>query len=173
MDRREFVAMVTAGTAAALAGCSGDGTTTPSETPSEDTPRGTGTATSTDGPTATETPTPTDEPTPTETPTPTPTPTGVDAIVEVGPDASLRFEPESVTVATGDTVRWVWRGGGHNVSPRSTPDGASWSGTPGSETFGEGYTYEHAFEVAGTHEYACDPHGGAGMVGEVVVSSEG
>jgi plastocyanin len=172
MDRRRFVAAVTAGMAA-LAGCSG-GETTPSETPSEDTPRGTGTPTG--SPTPTEEPTPADTPTPEETPTAnptrTPTPEGVDAIVEVGPAASLRFDPESVEVSTGATVRWVWRGSGHNVSPRSTPDGADWSGTPGSETFDEGYTYEHTFETAGTYGYACDPHESAGMTGEVVVSSD-
>jgi len=170
MDRRAFVAAVTAG-AAALAGCSG-GETTPSETPTEDTPRGTGTPT--DSPTPTEEPTPTDTPTAEETPTetPTPTPDGVDAIVEVGPDASLRFAPESVEVPTGATVRWTWRGNGHNVSPRSTPDGADWSGTSGSETFDAGHSYEHTFDTAGTYEYACDPHEASGMTGEVVVASD-
>ena len=34
---------------------------------------------------------------------------------------------------------------------------------------GEGESYRHAFEVAGTYEYFCIPHEGSGMVGTVRV----
>jgi len=94
-------------------------------------------------------------------------------VVAVGPGGETRFDPETVTVAAGDTVRWEWDSGGHNVRPDSQPADADWSGTPGGDgdTYGDGYTYEFTFEVAGQYEYYCAPHQSLGMVGTVVVES--
>ena len=157
-----------------LAGCTGgersptpEATATSTATDSP-TPSATDTATPTD---ATDTPTatgePTDSPTPTEEPTPTPQP---DAEVVVGPDGALRFEPRSFTIAAGDTVRWTWDSGGHNVSPADgrQPEGANWTGKDES-LYSSGTTYVHTFEVTGSYEYHCDPHQTAGMTGSFTV----
>ena len=93
-------------------------------------------------------------------------------VVDVGPDGSLRFEPASFEIAAGETVRWVFRSGGHNVKAESVPDGADWSGTPGGEfeTLEEGATHVQTFDVAGDYEYFCGPHRTAGMVGSFTVT---
>jgi len=170
---------MTAGLTVGLAGCGGgdgtpaddSGTDTQSPSPSGgDTQSGTtrppGTPSPDDTPTASPTPgdTPTGGPTPTGTPTPTATPTATprDAaqVVEVSPDGSFAFEPESFEVTTGETVVWVWRGGGHNVRVDSKPDGSDWSGTPGGDgdTYSSGDTHSHTFTTPGDYEYYCGPH---------------
>lgn len=104
-----------------------------------------------------------------------------DSDVVVGPDGRLRFEPETVTAATGDVVRWYFDSPNHNVSCRpgdssyaELPHGADpFSSYPADASSGSvvaaGETFEHAFDVAGTYVYACIPHQRAGMVGRVVV----
>lgn len=183
MDRRRYLAALATAPVVGLAGCAGDGGTTPSATetdqPTESatespTPTATETDTPTDTPTptATETDTPTDTPTPTATDTPAATPTATPTVaqtVEVAPEGRLRFSPESFEVAAGETVRWVWRAGGHNVAVESKPDGSDWSGTPGTDTYGGGYTHVSTFETPGSYEYYCAPHRGVGMVGSFEV----
>jgi len=155
-------------------------TSTVTDTP---TPTATDTPTQTamDGSTPTETPTPTASGTPTPTPqptaTPSPTPTAtprpeVAQEVAVGPDDTFSFEPDSFEISVGDTVRWVWKAGGHNVKANSTPDESDWSGTPGGEfdTFDAGHVYTHTFEVAGDYEYYCGPHESVEMMGSFTVS---
>jgi len=173
--RRRTILLSAAGVASiGLAGCSNDPTgTETAASPTEDTVDETPTATEEATPTATTT----DEPTATSTPTASPTATPTDrpdvaAEVIVAPDRSLTFSPDVVEIAVGETVRWLWEGTGHNVKPRSTPSGTEWSGTPGSdsETYDQGYVHTHTFEVAGTYEYVCVPHEGAGMTGTVVVN---
>lgn len=116
-----------------------------------------------DGATATPTDTATDSPTPEPTAT-----AEADTTVTVGPGGSLRFDPESFTVAAGETVRWEWDSAGHNVSPASQPDGASWSGLDES-TYDAGTTHAYTFEVAGEYTYHCDPHQSSGMTGSFTV----
>lgn len=166
MDRRTLLHRALVAGAVGLAGCTGgdgdggdgDGTDTPTATP-------TATGELTDTPTGTEPATAT----PTEDPTDTPTPGGADRQVVVGPGGSLRFDPETFTVAVGDTVEWVWDSGGHNVSPRDRPSGASWPGKGEQSTYPEGTRHEHTFEVAGEYEYVCEPHQSAGMTGSFTV----
>lgn len=76
--------------------------------------------------------------------------------VTVGNDV---FAPKSVTVARGDTVRWVWRSRGrrHNVA---------------SPAFGDSGNHRHGtfavrFTRAGSYRYFCYLHDG--MSGTVVV----
>lgn len=38
------------------------------------------------------------------------------ALVTVAPGGSLTFDPASVTIRTGGTVRWVWGASGHTVT---------------------------------------------------------
>jgi plastocyanin len=77
------------------------------------------------------------------------------------------FEPATVTVKAGSTVRWTW-GGSHNILSGSAcdADGKFNSGAPSPSN---GSTFEHTFESAGTFEYFCAPHCGAGAVGTVIV----
>jgi plastocyanin len=152
--RRQFLAAVTAGVAGSLAGCGGTGEETATAVRT-DTETATGTETPTA--TATETPTATDE---------------ADQTVVVGVDGSLRFDPETFEIAVGDTVRWEWDGGGHNVRPDSVPEGSDWTGTAGDggDTYGSGHVHTVTFETAGQYSYYCAPHRSAGMDGTFTVT---
>lgn len=171
LDRRALLRTGAAALAAGLAGCTGtggDGTDSPTAEPTSE-PTGTATATSSaETPTATETPGETATPTETATATPAVDP---DQTVTVGPDGDFSFEPKSFTVATGDTVQWVWDSGGHNVRPGEIPSDSTWDGTPGGggTTYAEGYTYHYTFEVAGSYGYYCAPHRSLGMTGSFTV----
>ena len=105
----------------------------------------------------------------------------------------LVFEPDSPTVAPGDTVVWENTGSaGHSVTAYedSIPEGAEYwaSGGFDSQSAAEdaysasgsiedagnvpgGESWSHTFETEGTHEYFCIPHEAGGMVGEIEVSS--
>lgn len=165
MERRRYLKRIAGIVTVGLAGCSESGTPDPG-TEASPTPSPGPTDTSTEGATGTDTPTDS----PTSTPTHTPR-SEVAAEVVVGPDASFRFEPSTVEIAAGETVRWIWDSRGHNVKPGDVPSDADWSGTPGerSKTYQSGYTYTHTFEAAGEYGYYCVPHRGQGMTGTVVV----
>lgn len=79
----------------------------------------------------------------------------------------MSFDPDSLEIEPGDTVKFVWDSSGHTVTVLSQPDGANWEGVD--ETQDEGYTHSHTFEVEGEYSYECDPHGGMGMTGEILV----
>lgn len=96
----------------------------------------------------------------------------------------LVFDPDSITVATGDTVAWENVGQvGHSVTAYEDriPDDAAYFASGGFDAEGGarnaypegeiagGETFEHTFEVPGTYDYFCIPHEGAGMVGTVEV----
>jgi plastocyanin len=87
------------------------------------------------------------------------------------------FDPASVTIRAGETVRWenqsiIW----HTVTtdPSLAKD-ASHAGVPaGAEVFDSGKVnsgqgYSRTFSVPGTYRYFCKPHETSGMVGQVVV----
>jgi plastocyanin len=105
-----------------------------------------------------------------------------EADVIAAPDDELAFEPDDLTVEVGDTVRWGFASGSHNLSCRpgdddgvALPDGAEPFGTYGPDQdpdvtyVSRGETYERTFDVAGTYTYVCIPHADAGMVGTVHV----
>ena len=80
---------------------------------------------------------------------------------------SDQFTPASVTIKVGQTVRWTWGGGTHNVVSGpdcSTEDGNFKSGAPQA-----GGTFDKKFEKAGSFPYYCQPHCTMGMKGTVVV----
>lgn len=90
-----------------------------------------------------------------------------------------KFEPEKVTIKSGEAVRWVNDSGGpsHTVTTDPSavqkeddveiPDGAK---PFSSGIIGPGKFFQHAFDVPGTYRYACAPHEGSKMLGEVVVT---
>jgi plastocyanin/N-acetylneuraminic acid mutarotase len=96
--------------------------------------------------------------------------------VQVGP--ALAFDPKTVDIAVGDTVRWTWAGGGHSVtsglpcvadSQFCSPDDLNCATGILSDA---GTVYTHTFTEPGTYQYFCAApgHCQAGMTGVVNVS---
>src|SRR5579864_2060633 len=93
--------------------------------------------------------------------------------------AANKFDPQTVTIKAGEAVRWVNDAGGpsHTVTTDSSmlqneneveiPDGAK---PFSSGVIGPGKFFQHTFELPGTYRYACAPHEGSKMFGEVVVT---
>jgi plastocyanin len=164
VERRDFFRMVGATAAGtALAGCSGTGNGGDGNGNEAD-----------DGGADTETETP-------ETPEPTETPENSVTEVDVGPEKRLRYKPEEIEISVGDTVRWIARSEGHNVtshpdaSPKcENPEGVdpfkSYEGDSHFAIMDVGETFEHDFTVPGEYVYVCTPHAGQGMVGSVTVT---
>lgn len=96
--------------------------------------------------------------------------------VVVGMTNQLNFDPDTVQIKVGETVRWknssllV-----HSVTadPEEATKESSASLPDGAEPFNSGLldpekTFEHTFTVAGTYNYFCIPHE-AMMTGVVIV----
>ena len=95
--------------------------------------------------------------------------------VDVGP--GFDFTPADVVIYIGDTVRWTWVSGLHNVESGvgGVHDGIFRSGNPVS-TPGTAFevTFDQAYVGANpvtenTYDYYCAVHFGSGMVGSVQV----
>ncbi|WP_269622809.1 plastocyanin [Prochlorococcus marinus] len=86
--------------------------------------------------------------------------------VKLGTDAGmLAFEPSSVTISTGDSVKFV----NNKLAPHNAVfEGHDELSHP-DLAFAPGESWEETFTSAGTYDYYCEPHRGAGMVGKVVV----
>jgi plastocyanin len=94
--------------------------------------------------------------------------------VVVGPNGDDRYEPKTVTIRAGDTVKWVWLSGGHSLaSGNGSPDGLFCAPSDTScgnvQTLSNGTTYLRTFPAAGTFPYYCTKHKSDGMNGSVVV----
>ena len=106
-----------------------------------------------------------------------PTSTIVD--VTVAPNGTLTFNPNTVNISVGDTVRWTWAASGHSVtsgnSTTCTADGMFCS--PNNTncttcvTSNIGFVYEFTFTQAGNFSYHCCVHCTFGMIGAVNVSA--
>lgn len=87
--------------------------------------------------------------------------------VKMGADSGmLAFEPSTVTIKSGDTVKWV-----NNKLP---PHNIVFEGSAANKSheqlmFSPGESYEASFSEPGTYSYYCAPHRGAGMAGKIVV----
>ncbi|MBW4468623.1 MAG: plastocyanin [Pegethrix bostrychoides GSE-TBD4-15B] len=87
--------------------------------------------------------------------------------VKMGADnGMLAFQPATVTVKPGDTVKWV-----NNKLP---PHNIMFEGDAANKShdqlmFSPGENYEVTFDKEGTYSYYCSPHRGAGMAGKVIV----
>jgi plastocyanin len=79
------------------------------------------------------------------------------------------FTPSSITINTGDTVRWTNSIGTHNVN------GTTVTFPSNPESFGNaldtGWVFTHVFNTAGNYDYHCDAHEAFGMTGTVTVVS--
>jgi plastocyanin len=94
--------------------------------------------------------------------------------VNVG-QGGINFSPKTLTIAIGDSVKWVWMSSGHNVvsgTPGNadnkfcSPNDLNCGSAPTSAT---AFTYTHTFAAAGSFPYFCAPHGLAGMTGTITV----
>lgn len=98
------------------------------------------------------------------------------ATFDVEANASNFFEPQDITIAAGDTVRWTVVGGvPHDVT--SDPVAADDGEFPSSGTFVAGDPpYQVTFSTAGEFIYYCTIHAGTnqypgGMTGKVTVQA--
>lgn len=82
-------------------------------------------------------------------------------------DGVMRFAPELLRIAPGDTVHFVAVDKDHNVRtiPGMTPTGAK----PFASATGEGLSV--TLTVPGIYGYRCDMHESLGMVGLIVVGA--
>lgn len=82
---------------------------------------------------------------------------------------NFAFDPDTVTVQTGDVVRWEWESGDHTVT-----NGADFGDPALGDLFDEvidsaNPSFEYTFDTVGNYPYLCRPHFFAGMVGLVRV----
>jgi len=93
--------------------------------------------------------------------------TGVVTIRMVG----TSFEPSSVTIAPGTTVRWVNEGGIHTITPQNAGQPGVWTRVDVSTT---GTVLEHTFSTPDqVYRFRCEPHSvdfQNGMVGMITVT---
>lgn len=89
------------------------------------------------------------------------------ATVKMGTDSGmLGFEPSTVTIKAGDTVKWV----NNKLPPHNIVfEGSAADKSHDQLMFSPGESYEATFNEPGTYSYYCAPHRGAGMAGKVVV----
>src|ERR1051326_1291147 len=95
--------------------------------------------------------------------------------VTVAPGGSFTFDPATVNISVGDTVRWTWAGSGHSVTsgPHCIPDSQFCSPNdtncfPGTLS-NAGTVYQHTFTTPGSYSYICIEHCSIGMTGVVNV----
>ena len=86
--------------------------------------------------------------------------------VKLGTDAGmLAFEPSTITLNEGDTIKFV--------NNKLAPHNAVFEGhdelSHADLAFAPGESWSETFSTAGTYDFYCEPHRGAGMVGQVVV----
>ncbi len=87
--------------------------------------------------------------------------------VKLGTDAEmLAFEPSSVTISTGDSVKFI----NNKLAPHNAVFEGHEELSHPDLAFAPGESWEETFSTAGTYNYYCEPHRGAGMVGKVVVN---
>ena len=93
---------------------------------------------------------------------------------------TLTFDPDTVRVQVGETVRWV-NGSVIVHTVTADPDEATTDESvrlpEGAAPFDSGTLdpearFEHTFEVPGTYRYFCIPHEGAKMYGTVIVAPD-
>lgn len=83
---------------------------------------------------------------------------------------NISFSPANVTVATGDTVKWSWRGGNHSTTSGSCPGACAADGKWNSGIKSSG-SFSKIFNNPGTFHYFCLVHG-AMMQGTVTAVGE-
>ncbi len=79
---------------------------------------------------------------------------------------SFAFNPRSITVKKGTTIRWSQQDSvTHTVTSTSSPPGVEFD----SGNLRQGETFDYTFTVAGTYEYRCQIHTPP-VTGKIIVS---
>lgn len=89
--------------------------------------------------------------------------------ITVAPNGTLTFSPANVTCSVGDTVRFFWgstSGGSHPTQSTSGPVSIALHTLDATNT-----QFKVVMTAAGTINYECVPHAGAGMVGTITVNA--
>ncbi|MCH7761430.1 hypothetical protein IIA15_08560 [candidate division TA06 bacterium] len=77
------------------------------------------------------------------------------------------FNPQTLTVAPGDTVTWFHKGGNtHTVTSGTSCNPSGFFNSP---SLTNGNQFQHVFPNAVTIPYFCIPHCGLGMTGSITV----
>ena len=103
-----------------------------------------------------------------------PSGTGQTFDVQVGP--AFAFDPSTVNISVGDTVRWTWAGSGHSVTSGPPCEADSQYCSPDDQACASGIlsntgtVYTHTFDEPGVYSYFCAAHCTLGMTGVVNVS---
>ena len=85
--------------------------------------------------------------------------------VVMGAGGNLAFEPNEITISTGDTLHFVNEAlPPHNIIVEARPDLSRES-----LLFAPGESQDIKFADAGDYEFWCGPHKGAGMTGTIHV----
>ena len=77
----------------------------------------------------------------------------------------LAFEPSTVNISAGDTVKFV----NNKLAPHNAVFDGNEALSHPDLAFAPGESWEKTFSTAGSYDFYCEPHRGAGMVGTVVV----
>ena len=72
----------------------------------------------------------------------------VEVDVVTDPKTAGGFSPSNMLISVGTTVRFVWKSGGHNLSPFHT------------DIEDTGYSFSKVFAVHGQYSYQCQVHPG-------------
>ena len=81
-------------------------------------------------------------------------------------DGMLAFAPSTVTISAGDSVKFV----NNKLAPHNAVFDGHEELSHADLAFAPGESWTKTFSSAGTYEFYCEPHRGAGMVGTVVVN---
>ncbi|MGD1008486.1 MAG: T9SS type A sorting domain-containing protein [Ignavibacteriaceae bacterium] len=79
--------------------------------------------------------------------------------------ADFAFTPSNLTIAIGDTVKWVWVSGMHTTTSDSTTGVDSWN-APITQTQP---SFSLVLKYPGLHTYYCIYHVSLGMTGKITV----
>ena len=93
--------------------------------------------------------------------------------IKMGTDSGLlKFEPETLTIKAGDTVKWV----NNKLSPHNVvfdssklDEAVATKMTHKDLLFAPGESFTTTFNEPGEYPFYCEPHRGAGMAGKVIV----
>ena len=86
--------------------------------------------------------------------------------IKLGTDAGmLAFEPNTVNISPGDSVKFI----NNKLAPHNAVFEGHEELSHADLAFAPGESWETTFTDAGTFEFYCEPHRGAGMVGKVIV----
>lgn len=77
------------------------------------------------------------------------------------------FDPQNLTINTGDTVEWIQDGTVIHTTTSGTDCNADGTWDSGNLDSGESFSYK--FTTEGTFDYFCIPHCEMGMVGAIAV----